>query len=239
MRGVIGRRGSMAEFFGRENLAGCWSLGQPNDFSDESGNKNNITAVGSVPIAKHLYESARLFNGDSANRLTCSSPSNVLRVRYPAILSWVILLGISSSYSAILQFGFTVMYDLDISSTGELRVRLRISGVTRVVSSGYIVPKGAKLFLAATYDEAVVRFFVNGFLVSVVSPAVAGGVSYDITNVLYLGSMANANTALNGLQGETAVLSSLPTDTQIADYYAWATQDGPLGRFNRLRRMRR
>ncbi|MDH3704976.1 MAG: right-handed parallel beta-helix repeat-containing protein [Acidimicrobiia bacterium] len=95
-------------------------------------------------------------------------------------------------------------YELFVDSgTNEAVARIRIGGSTRVLSGGS-APVGAWHHLAATWDGATVRLFVDGAEVDTVAASGALGVDLDTSAVI--GNTQSATAAMAGHLDQVVVL---------------------------------
>jgi hypothetical protein len=235
---TLGPSGAQAapECFAREVLADApiayWRLGEPPGSAtavDRTGNGNNGTysAAGVTLGAPGLFggDTAAAFDGTGPGRVVV--PNNAMlnprHVTIEGLVSWA---GPNGFQQRILEKSFFIggeqaEYSLSILDDGRLRFEIRAGGGPSSLTSLFVVPANAPLLVAADYDGALMRIFVNGVLDIAEAPSFPGDIQASDQNHLGIGNQVERDRAFNGVIDEVALYGeALAAERHLAHYKA-------------------
>ena len=112
---------------------------------------------------------------------------------------------------------YELLVDDTSATTGQAMARLRVGGVTHLVSGGSLTTGGWH-FLAAGWDGATLSLYVDGALVD--TTAAAGAITTDLTVPLTVGNLAAADRGLAGVIDEVRLGHVAISAEQVAFEYA-------------------
>jgi hypothetical protein len=228
------RRGSILEYFGRNNLKGCWSLN--GHARDESGNENHGTVVNAIPYPARFNLGYR-FDGSGDY---IDVPDNFSSLSSGSIGGWIYIYSfatnldfIMSSYSQAAvpesnYLAFQVMSTacMQFALTGSQKTggilgtttptNLKASNWYHVVytsgaSGNAIYINGVKQNLTYTVGNSTTQAFfssISSLQETYIGRLLYGGVYY---------------ARFNGIMNDVFIFSRALSPAEISQYYQWAT----------------
>ena len=180
--------------------------------SDASGYGNSGTIANATWTTAGAYGRALVFNGTTA-RITIPDSASLHLTSGMTLEAWVNPSTVSSAWRDVIYKG-TNNYDLEATSTTGGRPA---AGATISSSNGWTIgtaslPVNTWTHLAATYDGAELRLYVNG--VQVASQPRTGNILTS-TSALEIGGNAATGHFFQGLIDEVRVFNVALTPTQI------------------------
>jgi hypothetical protein len=212
---------------------GYWRLGERSgsvSAGDASGNGNHGTCSGGITFGQpgfHGGDTAALFDGATGRIIVLNSNSlNPPHITMEAKVKWD---GPNGFYQRIIEkssFPELAQYGLGILPNGHVRVELRTSSAPTsvAVDSVAVVAQGVETHVAATYDGAVIRIYLNGVLDS--ETRAPGSISPKpptsanlIESGVGIGNQTQRDRPFKGLIDEVALYpAALSADRILAHY---------------------
>ncbi len=196
---------------------GWWKF--DGNLTDSSTNANNGTGVGSPTFATGKAGQAVSLNGTSqwvsvadANSLDFTTGMTLAAWIRPTVT-------INTTQDVIKKASTTGTivngYELSLSSAGKVFVRLNNNAATRVDSlTSYPLNNTAWMHIAATYDGANLRLYINGTLEGTVATTTPIAVN---SLPLALGAQSDNSRWFRGLLDDARVYATALSASEIAD----------------------
>jgi Concanavalin A-like lectin/glucanases superfamily/Fibronectin type III domain len=152
--------------------------------SDASGNGNNGTISGATWTTSGKYGNALTFNGTNA-RVTISNAPSLQLTSAMTLEAWVYPTTVNSAWRDVIYKGNDNYYlEGTSNNSGRPAAGAILGGVYGEVYGATALTANTWAYLAATYDGATMRLYVNG--VQVASRAQTGAIATS-TNPLQIG----------------------------------------------------
>jgi glucose/arabinose dehydrogenase/PKD repeat protein len=186
-------------------LVGWWGFdeGAGTTAADASGNGNTGTITAAAWSTQGRYRGALAFNGSTAVVRVASSTS-LNSTSAMTLSAWIRPTAAQSGWRTVMQREADAYYLNAGTADGPLRPGAggTFGGVTQYVVGPTASPLNAWTHLAATYDGAIIRLYVNG---TQVATRTATGPIQSVTNPLWIGGNSPYGEYFTGLLDEVHV----------------------------------
>jgi chitodextrinase len=179
--------------------------------ADSSGNGNNGTVANTAWTANGKFGPALVFNGTNA-KVTIPDSASLHLTNGMTLEAWINPAAGTATWRDVLYKPDDNYYLEGVSPGGP-------PGIGATIGAGHVAaigsssaPTGAWTFIAATYDGATLRFYMNGDLVS---SAPASGSIATSSNPLQIGGNSLYGQYFNGTIDEARIYSTALTGPQI------------------------
>ena len=186
--------------------------GSGSTVADSSGNGNTGTISGATWTAAGKYGSALSFNGTSA-RITVPNSASLQLSSGMTLEAWVDPASVSSGWRDVIYKGNDNYYLMGTTDhSGVPAGGGTFAGANANAFAAATLATNSWSYLAATYDGATLRLYVNGTLAA--SQATSGAITSS-TNPLTIGSDPIWGQYFNGLIDQVRIYNTALSASQI------------------------
>ena len=254
MRGVVRRRGSIAEYFQDDKRLFFNASMEPELPYDPFSKSMAWSKAQNVRPNCILCGTGFDFDIGSSAIFRPVSQLTDRPVKITAIVHYWGRSRNTNGQSIVIWCTNVSAFQATMSADGSLNVLVRVSGAARIVTNGPVVPLQQPVILAMTYDGTNIVFYTSLGERSVKPSPVSGDIDYTGVTQFWpfiggIGTVSNAT----GIIGDSALFSVALTQEEIESYFSWCRNrdlssgrqaaqmvDGDwIGRFYRMTRMRR
>jgi hypothetical protein len=201
-----------------ESALALWRFGETSGTSatDSSGNSRTGTYTGGVGLNTRSLCEAALLNGsasfDGSNDYVAVAHAAAFNVSTISIESWIQTSATTVGQRVIERDDSGNNCWVVLLVSGELRFRIYIGGVAKLLSTGIFINDGIPHHIACTYDGINMKAYIDG--TEVKRQAQTGNID-SVTSTINIGGSPGTGTYLTGALDEVAIYGYALSPAQV------------------------